>query len=213
MPHPPVLRAIQQLMTSLQQAGHQVVEWKPHEHKHAGELFNKILAADGGAGIRSVLAWSGEAAVPNIEHIVEPTKPVIDLVSSWELTNARNKYQKEYLDVWQERSNIDAWIMPVAPHAAVKHDDYKYYGYTTIVNVLDWSAVTIPVTFADKDTDHENMDYRSRNELDEKIYKDYNVDVYDGAPVGIQLIGRRLQEEYLIGLAEQIGEILSDTRV
>jgi amidase len=52
------------------------------------------------------------------------------------------------------------------------------------------------------------MQYKSMDKLDENVYEDYNADIYDGAPVGVQVVGKRLQEEYLIGLAEQIGEAL-----
>ncbi|CAF1132731.1 unnamed protein product, partial [Didymodactylos carnosus] len=45
--------------------------------------------------------------------------------------------------------------------------------------------------------------------LDTEIHNDYDADIYHGAPVSIQVIGRRLQEEYVIGLAEQIGIALS----
>ncbi|CAF4663329.1 unnamed protein product, partial [Rotaria magnacalcarata] len=68
--------------------------------------------------------------------------------------------------------------------------------------------MTIPVTFADKEIDVKDMQYKSINDLDAKVYEGYDADIYDGAPVGIQLVGRRLQEEYLVGLAEQIGQAL-----
>ena len=34
-------------------------------------------------------------------------------------------------------------------------------------------------------------------------------DIYDGAHVAVQLIGRRLQEEKVLALAEHIGEAIS----
>jgi len=33
-----------------------------------------------------------------------------------------------------------------------------------------------------------------------------DADTYDGAPVGVQLFGRRLQEEKMLTIAEYIGE-------
>lgn len=38
-----------------------------------------------------------------------------------------------------------------------------------------------------------------------------DAEVYDGAPVGIQLIGRRLQEEKILTLAEYLGDELGKT--
>lgn len=51
---------------------------------------------------------------------------------------------------------LDAIIAPVAPHAAIRHNQFKYYGYTTIVNLLDFTSVVVPVTFADRDVDVKN---------------------------------------------------------
>jgi amidase len=209
MPHPPILRGIQTIITVLRQAGHTIVEWQPYKHKYASNLSSIALFADRGAAIRRALASSDEPLISNIEEMVEPNLPPIDLVSFWKLQSDKYTYQKEYLALWQQRSHVDGWILPVAPHAAIKHDNYQYYGYTTVINLLDWPAVSIPVTFADKEKDIKNMQYKSINELDTKIYDDYDADIYDGAPVGVQLVGKRLQEDYLLGLAEQIGEALT----
>jgi amidase len=208
MPHPPILRGIQQVVTALRNAGHTVVEWQPHKHKYGAGLLTAIAFLDRGASVKRALESSGEPAVSNIKAALELNLPINDLMSSWKLQSEKNMYQKEYLALWQQRSHIDAWISPVAPHAAVKHNDYTYYGYTSVVNVLDWPAVTIPVTFADKEKDIKDIQYKSANDLDMKIYENYDADIYHGGPVGIQVVGKRLQEEYLIGLAEQIAEAL-----
>ena len=34
--------------------------------------------------------------------------------------------------------------------------------------------------------------------------------IYDGAPVAVQLVGRRLQEEKVLAMAEYIGKALSE---
>ncbi|CAF1483669.1 unnamed protein product [Didymodactylos carnosus] len=80
---------------------------------------------------------------------------------------------------------------------------------TAVINLLDWPAVALPVTFADKETDVNDATYKGISPLDTEIHNDYDADIYHGAPVSVQVIGRRLQEEYVIGLAEQIGVALS----
>jgi amidase len=44
-------------------------------------------------------------------------------------------------------------------------------GYTAIVSMLDYTAVTIPVTTVDKKIDVVNGDFKPLNELDEEIWK------------------------------------------
>ena len=208
MPHPPILRGIQMLIHSLKQAGHTVVEWEPYKHSYGVELAGKMFRGDGGATLRNSLAKSGEPPLPSIKRILESNSKPTDIATVWSFQSERSAYQKEYLAKWRQQSHIDGWIQPIAPHAAVIHDQYKYYGYTLIQNVLDWPSVSIPVTYADKTQDIKNMEYQCTSDLDKNIHHDYDADIYHGAPVAVQLVGRRLQEEYLLGLAEQIGQVL-----
>ena len=172
--------------------------------------MKSLFSADGGVTIRRTLASAGEPPVPSIKPVAESSSPGLDLRTVWSLQSEKTTYQSEYLSIWQKQPHIDAWIQPVAPHAAVKHDEYKYYGYSTIINLLDWPAVVIPVTFADKTRDLQDLQYTGISELDTTIHQEYDADIYHGAPVAVQLIGRQLQEEYLLGLSEQIGRALND---
>jgi amidase len=42
--------------------------------------------------------------------------------------------------------------------------------------------------------------------MDKKTFDMYDAEVYDGAFVGLQLVGRRLHEERLLALAEMLGD-------
>ncbi|CAF0972977.1 unnamed protein product [Didymodactylos carnosus] len=209
MPHPPVLRAIRLVVDALRKAGHTVVEWQPYKHGYAFDLIGSIYGADGGEDVRNALALSGEPPIPNIATLLGTEATRLELNAVWDIQNKKYNYQQEYLAIWREISHVDGWIHPLAPHAAVKHNDFKYYGYTTVINLLDWPAVVLPVTFADRETDVKDATYKGISPLDTEIHNDYDADIYHGAPVSVQVIGRRLQEEYVIGLAEQIGIALS----
>ena len=77
-------------------------------------------------------------------------------------------------------------------------------------NLLDFAACTFPVTFADKTVDkvRDMSKFNSRSELDGKIQADYNPDLYHGAPVSLQLVGKRLQEEKVLEMVEVVSEAL-----
>jgi amidase len=141
---------------------------------------------------------------------------------------AKREYQKLYMDYWNSTSEltgtgrpVDAVICPAAPHAAVIPTQYSHVGYTSVINVLDYTSVVIPVTQADKSVDV-NVSREFLGELDENSYKNCeriqarfrdaitdnaadDADVYDGAPAGVQMFGRRLQEEKMLVLAEYVG--------
>lgn len=54
----------------------------------------------------------------------------------------------------------------------MRHDQFRYYGYTNLVNLLDFTSVAVPVTFADKDIDKKNEGYMPLNETDKAIQDD-----------------------------------------
>lgn len=64
---------------------------------------------------------------------------------------------------------VDAYIMPSAPFSAARPMQYKYYGYTMIINLLDYTACTVPVTYADKNVDTVVKDFKPLSELDQTI--------------------------------------------
>jgi amidase len=76
------------------------------------------------------------------------------------LNVAKREYQKQYLDYWQSTAEltgtgrpVDGLFCPLAAHAAVLPNEYKSIAYTAFVNVLDYTSLAIPVTFADKKID------------------------------------------------------------
>ena len=91
----------------------------------------------------------------------------------------KREYQKEYLEYWNDTTHltgtgrpVDAMIMPVAPFAAARPERYTYYGYSTIINTLDYTSCVIPVTNVDKNIDgvYRNLKYAS--EVDRQISQD-----------------------------------------
>ena len=212
MPHPPILRGVQLVVDALRRNGHTVIEWQPYKHEYAANLIGSICAADGGEDIRNAVILSGEPFIQSIAEVFAPgAKEKLDLNAMWNVQIEKYKYQQEYLAIWMERNEINGWIQPVAPHAAVRHDQYKYYGYSSVINLLDYPAVVVPVTFVDTEIDVKDTNYKGISDLDRAVHDDYEPDIYDGAPIAVQIIGRRLQEEYTIGLAEQVGRALTSS--
>lgn len=76
------------------------------------------------------------------------------------------------------------------------------------MNLLNYSVVVIPVTKADKAVDVVDASYEPLNELDKKNWDAYDPDIYDGAPVGVQLVARKFEEEKILGIAEVVTKAL-----
>lgn len=216
MPHPPIQRAIKETVSALRRQGHKVIPWKPFEHSRGVKMINKIYGADGDADIKKTLAEGNEPAIPNIRVLMgEDERPAATITEVWDLQLEKYHYQREYMEHWNqqnaEHGKIDAFIMPVAPHAAVTHNDYIYYGYTSIINLLDYTSVVVPVGFADPAIDLADPSYEPVSSLDKQNWDSYDAEKYRGGPTAVQVVGRRFQEEYVLGLAEQVKSALSST--
>lgn len=134
----------------------------------------------------------------------------------WDTHLEKWAYQNEYLEKWrqfeeQTGKELDAIIAPITPTAAIRHDQFRYYGYASVINLLDFTSVVVPVTFADKSVDVKNTTFKALSELDELVQAEYDPEAYHGAPVAVQVIGRRLSEERTLAIAEEIGRLLGNS--
>ncbi|KAI2827572.1 hypothetical protein CBS147343_4898 [Aspergillus niger] len=209
-PQPSVKVAIGFVERILRDLGHQVLEWDTDLCREGREIASKIYNMDGGEDLLSHIALSGEAQIP--QCTVEPGKH-FNAREVAALNVQKREYQKKYMDYWNSTANltttgkpVDAVICPTAPHAAVIPGKYRHTGYTTFINTLDYTSLVFPIACADKNL--RSMTERSEflSELDQEIFEDYNAEIYHGAPIGLQLIGRRLEEEKIITIAEYLCE-------
>jgi len=151
----------------------------------------------------------------------------------------RNQLQKDYLDRWVATQKngeplMDGIISPVAPLAANRlgfTETEQYISYTVAWNLLgrdpwdlseclfeyganiapDYSACTFPVTYASQSIDvKRGAEWQPLSELDKLIQSDYDAEFYDGAPVSLQLVGKRLEEEKVLEMVEVVSNALKE---
>ncbi|KAI4288613.1 MAG: hypothetical protein L6R35_002122 [Caloplaca aegaea] len=216
-PHPPVQRAISTVVEALEKQGHKVIEWHPPDHARGVNIILKAWTYDNGADICSAFALSGEPMIPQVVGAYSGDKPPEDATYIAANNVAQREYQKEYMEYWNSTAEltgtgrpVDVVIAPVAPFSAARPGRYSYYGYSSIVNLLDYTACTLPVTTADKNIDVvvDAASFKPVSELDRKIMEDYDAEIYDGSHVSVQLIGRRLQEEKVLAVTEYVAGAL-----
>ncbi|KAF4151134.1 hypothetical protein CNMCM6069_004487 [Aspergillus lentulus] len=210
-PHPPIARAMKTVEETLRKLGHKIIEWKPPSHSIAVDLADQAFTSDGGADIEYHFGLSGEEPAPQIIVDTKLThKTALEVAA---LNVKKREYQKLYMEYWNSTAAltgtgrpVDGLICPCAAHAAVIPQKYRHVGYSSFVNLLDYTSVVFPVTRADKTIDVSQPRTDFLSEVDRLIYEDYDADIYHGAPAGLQLVGRRFQEEKMLTLAEYIGE-------
>lgn len=218
---PPIERALNMTRAALEAAGHEVLTWPTPDH---GEIVKTTLAAFfdlGGSAIVDHLTPHAEPIFPCMqgyaaaarggEANVGPTKMRM-------MNLQRNALQKAYLDRWMATATsgkgpIDGVISAVSPWAAPRLGQTQatfYVGYTGVFNLLDFSACTFPVTFVDEKMDkaRDLKEFKPINDLDGRIQREYDPSFYHGAPVSLQVAGRRLEEEKVLEMTAVIAEAL-----
>ncbi|KAJ5352575.1 hypothetical protein N7452_001549 [Penicillium brevicompactum] len=236
-PDPPVSRAVRSIEEILRRQGHEVseylmfgicatscwinvdvkkiIDWCPPSHSIAHAIAKEAFHMDGGEEVLNDLALSGE---PQLQQCFVVKAAHMTALQISDLNIRKRRYQKAYLDYWNSTSEltrsgrpVDAIICPTAPHAAVIPGCFRHVGYTSFVNVLDLTSAVFPVTHADKDSDlltpTASAGSLNHQHEDMTLDSDYNASIYDGAPVGLQLIGRRLEEEKVLCLTEYVSRL------
>ncbi|EDU49711.1 Amidase domain containing protein [Pyrenophora tritici-repentis] len=173
-PTPPVRRAIEEVVAAVRAAGYKVIDWTPPSHRTLVDTGMNSWIYDGGSDVRSAFALSGEPMSPQVSFYASLTK---EFTASEIAANnvALRRLKKEYMEYWNSTVQqtgtgrpVDAVITPLAPFPAARRERYKYYGYSSFVNVLDYTSVIVPVTRVDKGVDKKvEAGYQAIDEQDQ----------------------------------------------
>ncbi|KAJ5359467.1 uncharacterized protein N7496_011880 [Penicillium cataractarum] len=205
-PTPPVSRALKETVAKLRGAGHEIVDWETTWHDRLLSILSRMFVADGGKSVANLLEPTGEPFRPEMKAYADAEE--MGVHAMWQLQLERNGVCKSYLDQWNE-SGIDAILCPTTPYSGVENGKFAYVGYTGVFNVLDYPAVSFPCgMYADKTIDGAYDGNEPLSEIDSQIRNDFNADNIHGMPVSLQLVGRRLEEESALMMAEVVLQTL-----
>ncbi|PSK37312.1 hypothetical protein B9Z65_2054 [Elsinoe australis] len=201
-PHPPIKRGLQMVVDAVRSAGHKVIDWDPPAHSEAARIHLAFLLADGARHVHDQLALSGEPLIPELQKFLELKVPM-GLLEYQDLTLKGLEYEASCTDYWNSTADedgqiVDAFEVPVRPHPA----SIAGKTFHTVVNYLNYSAVTFPVTEADRDIDIPDPSYEPMNPKDKMNWEAYDPDVYHGAPIGLQIVARKFEEEKILAIAK-----------
>lgn len=119
----------------------------PIDHSKITDLLIEAFQLFGGKLVSDALSSSDEPFFPSMkgyEKAGREGESIVGLSKLKNMTVARNKLQKDYLDRWQAtsaggRGPIDGLITPVTPWAAARlgvTQKMSYIGYTGVFNLL-----------------------------------------------------------------------------
>ncbi|KAI4200435.1 MAG: hypothetical protein LQ350_003973 [Teloschistes chrysophthalmus] len=229
-PHPPITRALRSIVQKLKSFPEifTFVDWHPYNHAEAWEIISTLYFPDGGREEIEAIEASGEPWRPLSEFIIKENPHVkrLSVEEVWYWTARREAYRMAYAKRWNETATptaaaspgdgevaeegiVDVILAPVGPSAAPRLGQSKYWAYTAQWNLLDYPALVFPVTHADPKIDKKEEGYVPLSEKDgfnEALYGDHPEVWAGGVPVGLQLVGRRYEDEKLVEALELVRE-------
>lgn len=141
------------------------------------------------------------------------------VAEQWKLVAERETFRATWHSWWnQKEQNYDFILCPVnatpaLPHGAM-HDAVSSCGYTFLFNLLDYPAGVIPVGHVDpvKDAITTSNGKKNKNAYKRALkdlgadngvargaWKHYDAEAMKGLPTAVQVVGRRLEEEKVLG--------------
>lgn len=218
LPQPPIRNALKKAVAALTSAGHEVVPWKI-DTVRAVELILRVFRSDAAYDIRRKCALSGETPMTTA---CERDGPPISLLEDRELAMEVIDFKAAVLQQWNE-AGIDAYISPVNPAVAPRHGDYskvRYFAYTAVANVLDYPACTLPMGFVNAQVDLADEPSLAKDshgselapitcERDGIIRAKYDPEIYANMPVTIQVVGRKFEDEKVIGIVKMLSSLVN----
>nr|RBQ90464.1 hypothetical protein FVER53263_13403 [Fusarium verticillioides] len=228
-PHPEIQEAVRRAVAIFEKAGHKVIPWSTADHSSCIEIQDQFYRADGGEDIKTEVAVAGEPMIAHVEALVKSSKP-ISVYEYWQLNRRKTAAQEAYNKKWTTTAGlengecVDVIISPVSPHTAVTHRSSRWTGYAKIWNFLNYTAMSFPfakfgspedatssdmyVGAADEARRSYLHDYAPRNAIDEWIRGLYNPEAMKGLDIGVQIIGRRYEEEKVLGVASLLEKLI-----
>ncbi|THU96218.1 amidase signature enzyme [Dendrothele bispora CBS 962.96] len=125
-----------------------------------------------------------------------------------DLVMQRDTFKAEWHEQWMKQG-LDFVLTVPAPIPAMRREhvlqaSLMSCSYLFLFNVLDYAAGILPVTNVDRNIDALPTDfsstekYKKMNTICKNVYSCYNSDEMHGLPLGVQVIGRRMEEEKVI---------------
>ncbi|KAJ3512848.1 hypothetical protein NLJ89_g3278 [Agrocybe chaxingu] len=237
---PACKRALHTVVETLRKNGHEVVDVNPPSPYEALRIGSALILADGGEAIISPMRpfESNDLGVAQAVRMLRLPSFLRKLYTLYVRYIKRDEIYAGLLDRWRAKSvsefyplvaereayKVKWWnwwkaqeldfilcvpnALPAVPNDGMK-DGFPACGYTFLFNVLDYSAGVLPVIHVDRGLDALSA-FRARNNVEKRAYRQYDSEGMHGLPVGVQVVGQRLEEEKVLEGMKIIEKLLKE---
>ncbi|RHZ52863.1 hypothetical protein CDV55_104739, partial [Aspergillus turcosus] len=170
---------------------------------------SSLYFPDAAKSQRTILSQSGEPLLPLTEWAFAYSRSTpLTIPENWALNYQRDAYRDAYHALMKSRG-VDFILCPVYVGAAAVMGESQYWNYTAIWNILDYPGVVFPSGLVvDPALDPVDSTYRPRSEVDAREWAKYRPERYEGAPIGLQLVGKHFKDEETLAAAGLVSDIV-----
>lgn len=210
-PTPPVIRALKYAETKLKEAGVVVVEWNCDNAEEIVKACYSGYNYDSNVSQLKALASSGEplTRLSDIHLTFGCGDAGLSGLEVQEIAYTRDANRVKYTTEMNNQ-NIDFILSPTYVSVATKPETIKYWGYSAIWNILDFPNVIFPTGLkVNQSLDKVDEKFTPRSELEKYEYGLYTgPEDFAGAPISLQLTGRRYTDETVVKAAKVLAKII-----
>jgi fatty acid amide hydrolase len=226
---PALRRAVREAAAAIEARGATVEEWRPPDVAHAMGLYFGLLAAEGTAPMRRMLAGARPdplvADLFRASELPAPLRPVMAFVlrrlgqrrlaevvdrvrplstaDYLELIDARTRYRKRFVDDLAALG-VDVLVCPAFASAAIPHGVGRYVptaaSYSMLFNLLGFPAGVVAAT---RVRPNEETDRPASRDRVERAVRDSERGTA-GLPVGVQVVARPWREDLVLAVMSQL---------
>ncbi|KAL8300836.1 hypothetical protein RB597_009399 [Gaeumannomyces tritici] len=213
-PQPPVKRAIEwarRLLSDPRHAGAvEVKPFKPHGAAEAWELIRRLYWPDGGSEMRDPLAAAGEPVHPLSAAIWgdEEAGGVRSALDVNDMRRARDEFRYAFAESW-EAQGVDVVLGPAFVGPACAHDTALCWTYTSLYNLVDYPAAVFPTPTRAEAGEAYDGGYAPLSDECRQVREFWDEGGFVGAPVALQLVGRKYQDSQLLLALGTVEKILA----
>lgn len=190
-------------------AGIRCIDFRPIRTKLAYDTANATYTCDGNYMQALLLAESGEPLKDLTKWFLNFNEgKELSVTENRKLNDTRDSLRAEY-NIWMVENDVDFILTANYNNVAPTPNKAYNWSYTSLFNLLDFPSLAFQTgLFQDPEIDKLLEGFKSRNKLEELEYNDYKPEDFTGAPIGLQLVGRRYFDEEVIAAGKLLVSLL-----
>jgi amidase len=164
---------------------------------------------DGGTCMLDAISAGGEPIFPLTESIMSSAKPhgMLNAEDVNQLRYQRDTFRSNFSASWTAQE-VDFVIGPAFVGPACAHDTAFYWTYTSLWNLVDYPGVVFPTPIKAEKGERYAEGHVPLSEECKHVKELWEKGDFMGAPVDLQIVGRRYHDNELFGALGVLKEVL-----